>query len=136
MKIKQTRQVRLDELIKWIFENDIEDATFYAMNNEDNSVKVHVYIGGFIKTEYLGCPSKSDLFTITEEVEIDGNTVLPRIACVHTKTNNISCYNDISIEDVIKLARFYLINYKSIYLQNPDGSIGELIWSKERGLID
>ncbi|TDM48233.1 hypothetical protein ETI08_03585 [Macrococcoides goetzii] len=131
MKIKRERQVRLDELVKWIFENDIEDATFYAMNNEDNSVKVHVYIGGFIKTEYLGCPSKSDRFKITEEVEIDEDMILPRLVLIKEDKQVFGMKNT-----SIKRIKNNVINVKCIYLQNPDGSIGELIWTKQKGMVD
>ncbi|TDM47768.1 hypothetical protein ETI08_01140 [Macrococcoides goetzii] len=130
MKIKRERQVRLDELLKYVWDNDINDTQFESDNN--SWVRVDEY-GDVVDVYSI---EKSDLFTITEEVEITEETKMKRLVCVHSHTNNISCYNDVSIEKALHLASFNKLTFKQIYLQYPDGSIGELIWTKECGLVD
>ncbi|WP_414052908.1 hypothetical protein [Macrococcus animalis] len=90
--IKRERQVRLDELLKYVWDNDITEYQFESDN--DSWVRVDEY-GDVVSVYSI---EKSDLFTITEEVEIDEDTPLNLVVV--------------------------------------DGSIGELIWSKERGLVD
>ena len=134
MKIKQTRQVRLDELLKYVWDNDIKNESFFTKESE-----------GYISVDsdgdfcMYGRPhvNKDERFTITEEVEIDGNTVLDVILVFDEYSGNknyVGRVFRISINRIIKINNDG--NIKFIYLQNEDGSIGELIWSKERGLID
>lgn len=126
--IKCERQVRLDELLEHIFDNQIKGEVF---ENGGSDVQVDIH-GSVMFDEWI---SKSDLFTITEEVEITEEIEMKRLVCVHTKTNNISCYNDVSIEEALNLASFNKLTFKKIYLQNDDGSIGELIW-KDGEMVD
>lgn len=124
MKIKRERQVRLDEIIKHIFDKEIKDEVF---RNKDLLVTVYadgsVFINNYIE--------KSDLFTITEEIEIYYDTRLDLIAV--RKVGTVSRFENRSIQGV-------LVHFEGevdyIYFQNPDGSIGDLIWSKECGLVD
>ena len=132
--IKQTRQVRLDELLKYVWDNDIKNESFFTKESE-----------GYISVDsdgdfcMYGRPhvNKDERFTITEEVEIDGNTVLDVILVFDEYSGNknyVGRVFRISINRIIKINNDG--NIKFIYLQNEDGSIGDLIWSKERGLID
>ncbi|MEK4815738.1 hypothetical protein MKY53_02705 [Macrococcus sp. FSL R5-0951] len=125
MKIKQKRQVRLDELLKYVWGNGINDIEFHSDN--DSWIRIDDY-GDLVKVYEV---EESDLFTITEEVEIDYDTILDLIAV--RKVGTVSRFENRSIQGV-------LVHFEGevdyIYFQNPDGSIADLIWSKERGLID
>ncbi|TDL40567.1 hypothetical protein EVU91_01365 [Macrococcoides bohemicum] len=124
--IKRERQIRLDELLKHVWDNGIKNEVF-AIKDSPGRIRID-RDGDFFMDDRCDFIRKRNLFTITEEVEITEDTVLPRLACVHSKTNNISCYNDVSIKQALHLASFDKLTFKQIYLQNDDGSIGELIW--------
>lgn len=125
--IKRERQVRLDELIKHVWDKRIVEMNFKSKKG----VSVYVHSDGDIDVNEVRYISKDDLFTITEEVEIDYDTILDLIAV--RKVGTVSRFENRSIQGV-------LVHFEGevdyIYFQNPDGSIGDLIWSKERGLIE
>ena len=125
MKIKQTRQVRLDELVDYITKNELVSSVFKSNRGNEIVIDINGDLNFFGRFNY------NDLFTITEEVEIDYDTRLDLIAV--RKVGTVSRFENRSIQGV-------LVHFEGevdyIYFQNPDGSIGELIWSKERGLID
>lgn len=125
--IKRERQVRLDELIKHVWDKRIVEMNFKSKKG----VSVYVHSDGDIDVNEVRYISKDDLFTITEEVEIDYDTILDLIAV--RKVGTVSRFENRSIQGV-------LVHFEGevdyIYFQNPDGSIADLIWSKERGLID
>ncbi|PKD98551.1 hypothetical protein [Macrococcoides caseolyticum] len=127
MKIKQERQVRFDELIKYVWDKRIVEMNFKSKKG----VSVYVHSDGDIDVNEVRYISKDDLFTITEEVEIDYDTRLDLIAV--RKVGTVSRFENRSIQGV-------LVHFEGevdyIYFQNPDGSIADLIWSKERGLIE
>ena len=123
--IKRERQVRLDELLKYVWDNDIKNESFFTKESE-----------GYISVDsdgdfcMYGRPhvNKDERFTITEEVEIDGNTVLDVILVFDEYSGNknyVGRVFRISINRIIKINNDG--NIKFIYLQNEDGSIGELI---------
>ncbi|RAI79686.1 hypothetical protein BFS35_011105 [Macrococcoides goetzii] len=132
MKIKQRKYMSEKEALHWLVDNvEVVDGIDVGCNE---------YVEGFFECQFkyderLGW-TKDGRFYIEEQVEITEETEMKRLVCVHSHTNNISCYNDVSIEKALHLASFDKCTFKKIYLQNPDGSICELIWSKERGLID
>lgn len=125
MKIKQTRQVRLDELISCIIKNEVISSDFRSNRGSDVVVDINCDL------DFYGTCNRNDLFTITEEVEIDYDTRLDLIAV--RKVGTVSRFENRSIQGV-------LVHFEGevdyIYFQNEDGSIGDLIWTKERGLID
>ncbi|UBH10096.1 hypothetical protein [Macrococcus armenti] len=129
--IKRERQVRLDELLKHIFDNQIKGEVF---ENGGSDVQVDIH-GSVMFDEWI---SKNDLFTITEEVEITEETKLRNTISIDD-TGRIYRHNNLSIEEMKyfhRADRVVIYSCKYIYLQNDDGSIGDLIWSKERGLVD
>lgn len=129
--IKRERQVRLDELLKYVWDNDINDTQFESDN--DSWVRVDEY-GDVVDVYSI---EKSDLFTITEEVEITGDTVLDVILVYDEYSgnkNHVGRVFRVSINQIVEINNDG--NIKFIYLQKEDGSIGDLIWSKECGLID
>lgn len=121
--IKRERQVRLDELISYIIKNEVISSDFRSNRGSDVVVDIN---GGL---DFYGTFNRNDLFTITEEVDITEDTPLQRAMVIK---NNLDFY---PIKNR-KINGLKTTNIKFIYLQNDDGSIGELIWSKERGLID
>ncbi|ARQ07307.1 hypothetical protein MACA111363_11225 [Macrococcoides canis] len=123
MKIKQTRQVRLDELVGYIIKNEVISSDFESNRGSDLVVDINGDLNFYGKFNY------NDLFTITEEVEIDEDTPLQRAMVIKDNLQFYSVKNR-------KISNLKTKNIKFIYLQNPDGSIGDLIWSKERGLVD
>lgn len=124
--IKRERQVRLDELLKYVWDKGIKDETFHSSHD------------GFIHINCLGhavmyddCFAIDELFTITEDVEITEDTKLDLVVVDGAK----DVYHEFK-SSVNRIIRQYEESLLFIYLQNPDGSIGELIWSKESGLVD
>ena len=138
MKIKHERQVRLDELIKRIMNQEFEkdqQIQFTAKNDKPNDSMILFYErgGGIFGNFFTNSYNLNDLYTITEEVEIDYDTRLDLIAV--RKAGTVSRFENRSIQGV--LAHFNIrleVEVDYIYIQNEDGSIGEMVWSKERGL--
>ena len=133
MKIKQTRQVRLDELVDYIWKNNIKSKG-YSVKMLDKEVRV--FEDGRIET-YAGI-SEKDLFTITEEVEITEEMELKQLVVIYENGGSGKIRN-MNIKELVERHESVYghgVPIKFIYLQNEDGSIGELIWDKERGLID
>lgn len=128
MKIKQTRQVRLDELLKYVWDNGINDKEFHSDN--DSYIRIDDY-GDLTKVYEV---ESTDLFTITEEVEITEETKIPLI--VATNRDMVNRYANWSIQDLIVRDKKFGAEYENFYILTPDGSIGDLIWTKERGLVD
>lgn len=129
--IKRERQVRFDELIKYVWDKRIVEMNFKSKKG----VSVYVHSDGDIDVNEVRYISKDDIFTITEEVEIEYDTRLNLIAV--RKAGIVSRFENRSIQGV--LAHFNIrleVEVDYIYIQNEDGSIGEMVWSKERGLVD
>lgn len=130
MKVKQTRQVRLDELISYIIKNEVISSDFESNRGSDLVVDINGDLNFYGKFNY------NDLFTITEEVEITEETELRNTITIDD-IGRIYRHNNLSIEEMKyfhRADRVVIYSCKYIYLQNNDGSIGDLIWSKERGL--
>lgn len=131
--IKRERQVRLDELLKYVWDNDVKEEEY--VDQDGNLLFIEGEEGHIRKADYT---CKSDLFTITEEVEIDEETPINLVYRIKTEKGwQTFDKNETPINRIINTYKRHPHAYLGfIYLQNPDGSIGELIWSKERGLID
>ena len=132
LKIKRERHVRLDELIKHVWDNDITDYQFESDN--DSWVRIDEF--GDVVDIYS--VEETDLFTITEEDEITEDKKLN--LTYRVKNQHVWVTFDkyeTTINEIIKKHENLLsIHLFFIHILNEDGSIGELIWSKERGLID
>lgn len=135
--IKRERQVRLDELIGYITKNEVVSSHFRSNRGSDVVVDIN---GGF---DFFGTFNGNDIFTITEEVEITESTILEEMVIVRTIE-----YRDGNVQKIITLATHKSIsdvkgeedwNKKSILHEVwtvKGNGMGELIWTKERGLID
>lgn len=131
--IKRERQVRLDELLKHVWDGEIIGEKFY--DQENNVLFIDKEDGEISQADHT---CKNDLFTITEEVEVDEDTKLRNTISIDD-IGRIYRHNNLSIEEMKyfhRADRVVIYSCKYIYLQNEDGSIGDLIWSKERGLVD
>ena len=122
MKIKQTRQVRLDELMKYVWDNGITRTRF---EGKDCSIYVDDKGNFKVADEYSLC--KSDLYTIAEEVEVTEDTILDRFVHVLDSGRTKDVKNN-SISKIIKLVKNFDSTVEFVYLQNEDGSTGDLIW--------
>ncbi|ARQ07065.1 hypothetical protein MACA111363_02780 [Macrococcoides canis] len=121
--IKRERQVRLDELITYIIKNEVISRDFESNRGSDLVVDINGDLNFYGKFNY------NDIFTITEEMKITEETPLQRAMVIKDNLQFYSVKNR-------KISNLKTKNIKFIYLQNPDGSIGELIWSKDGGLVD
>ena len=79
MKIKRERQVRLDELIKHVWDKRIVEMNFKSKNG----VSIYVHSDGNIDVDEVRYISKYDLFTITEEVEITEEMELKQLVVIY-----------------------------------------------------
>lgn len=138
MKIKQKNLVRLDELIKHCIENDNfgNEGTFWSITGK---VKVMVYQDDVvIEDDFMACNIIETLFVITEEVEITEEMELKQLVVIY-KNGGSDQFRNMNIKELVERHESVYghgVPIKFIYLQNEDDSIGDLIWSKERGLID
>lgn len=134
MKIKQTRQVRLDELLKYVWDSGIKSESFFAKESEG-----HINVDSDGDFCMYGRPhvNKDERFTITEEVEITEDTVIDLAYRIETekgwKTFDKHGVTINKIIDTYKKHHHVYLGF--IYLLNSDGSIGELIW-KDGGLVE
>lgn len=128
MKIKRTRQVTLDELLPLVWSNKFD----YLVFESDNNGIIRFDMNG--KIRQANGIKYDDLFTITEEVEITEDTLLDVILVYDEfsgNKNHVGRVFRVSVNQITKINTDG--NIKFIYLQNEDGSIGEIVWSKERG---
>ena len=124
MKIKRERKVRLDELLKYVWENNITSKIYESFNNS-----IYVDTAGDILIDDIRYVSKKDLFEIEEEVEITGDTKLNLVVIEYG--GYIARHHNVCINSLLTK----IMDVKFIYLKNDDGSIGELIW-KDGEMVD
>lgn len=125
MKIKQRKYMTEKEALNWLIDNS---ETLLGIELESNAYGDKYFQCDFRYDERL-CWTKDGRYYIDEEVEITEETPLLRAMVIKDNLQFYSVKNR-------KISNLKTKNIKFIYLQNADGSIGELIWSKERGLVD
>ena len=117
-KIKTTKQMRLDELIKYVWDNSVNEKRVFLGNHGQRVVFDNV--GGFYPSGYAYSPDST--FTVEIEEPITEDTVFDNLIEV-TKNDNVLHYNRTNISDVANRAskRFYsLISGKL-----------ELVWERD-----
>ncbi|ADV76481.1 MULTISPECIES: hypothetical protein [Staphylococcus] len=128
MKIKFKKEMTLDELIKWAWENPelVRGEKFYAQGKSNETyVYFHLYDGRkCILREYI---SADDTFEVEYEEEITEETVIPKLVKMY-KDGKMSVYNDYSIK------RSLLYSPKAYYILNDDLTM-TLIW-KDGELVE
>lgn len=117
MKIKRERKVRLDELLKYVWSNNVKNKTF---ESTDGDSEVYFNDFGFVKIDIP--VADEDLFEIEEEVEITEDMKLDLVVIEYE--GYIARHNNVCINSLLTK----IMDVKFIYLKNDDGSIGQLIW--------
>ena len=132
--IKRERQVRLDELLKYVWDNEITSTKF----NGSGKYNIYVDSAGEIDVDAISYIAETDLFTITEEVDITEDTVIDLAYRIETEKGwKTFDKHGVTINKIIDTYKKHINVYLGfIYLLNDDCGIGDLIWTKERGLID
>ncbi len=140
MKIKVKKEMRLDELIKWAWENPelVAGKRFHAeYKYDENYVFFPLYDGRkCLISDFI---SADDTFEVEVEEEITEETIIPSVVVVRTQyfpngseSINVTKTNNKSIKELVESnpdnSRF---KYHEFYLMNGKG-LGELIWKDGR----
>lgn len=125
MKIKTKKQLNLSQLIDHVWENDVRSRTFIA-NDKHIPGKVNFDENGMVDIQTTVW--NDETFTVEEEIEITEDTRLHGILVVRSN-NEYHNYTNGTIKTFKNAAKF-------IYLLNDDGSIGQLIWTHDKGLVE
>ena len=118
--IKVKNQLRLDELIKYAFDNDVKDTRFESSNG---SVIYFDEQGGFTLGEIFSVKKKST-FTVEVEEEIDYDTIFEEVYRV-TKEGVVTSDKNKSIDSCLDWK-----NYQVQIFAMLDGRL-QLIWEAE-----
>ncbi len=125
MKIKTKKQLNLPQLIEWAMDNNVDNSIFIGKKN--------LYNVGFNKNGLMYFNTTKpiptgEIFTVEVEKEITEDTVLPKVLF-----KNI-------FDDWRVLTEFCISEGKSVaeqvYLLNDDDTIGQLLWTKEKGFVE
>ena len=121
--IKTTKQMRLDELLKYVWGNSVNEKRVFLGNHEQRVVFDNV--GGFYPSGYVYSPDTT--FTVEIEEPITEDTVFDNLIEV-TKNDNVLHYNRTNISDVAtnrSSKRFYAL---------ISGKL-ELVWERDEECI-
>ncbi|GGB85580.1 hypothetical protein [Staphylococcus nepalensis] len=130
MKIKTKKQLNLPQLIEWGFDNP-ELVKGRAYNIDDENVRFAPYVSFLADGTGVRVPctiTQDNTFTVEEEIEIDEDTVIPRLITRNTHGG----YNEWTNESV---NGFNLTHVEAIYIPNDDLTL-TLIWTKDKGLVE
>ena len=117
--IKIKKQMRLDELIKYVWDNSVNEKRVFLGNHGQRVVFDNV--GGFYPSGYAYSPDST--FTVEIEEPITEDTVFDNLIEV-TKNDNVLHYNRTNISDVAtnrSSKRFYAL---------ISGKL-ELVWERD-----
>lgn len=117
--IKKTKQMRLDELIKYVWENNIENKRY---RNDNGQIVKFLKDGRFETGWDIG---SEDLFPVEIEEEITEDTRFEKCVVIFKDKSTIST----PLEHNIKFIKKYYKNIKYIYAL-IDGKL-ELIWEAD-----
>ncbi|RXK19073.1 hypothetical protein [Macrococcus sp. DPC7161] len=126
MKIKQRKYVSEKEALYWLIDNS---ETLLGIEFEINAYGDEFFVCDFRYDERLG-KTEDGSYYINEEVEITEDTKFNGLIVTRKGLGKYYDYHvamDASINSVKRFCEDILF----INIQNDDGSIGELIWSKE-----
>lgn len=116
MKITVEEQLNFQELINFIYDNNIKHATF--LPNADIDVNT-VWVGNHdIEFDDDSCITKEDTWTIEHKVEITKDTKLPSALVYDGKYFN--SYYGLSINDIEKKFMDYVYRVEKIHLIDGD----------------
>ncbi|HHC7416715.1 TPA: hypothetical protein ACN3JH_002764 [Staphylococcus aureus] len=128
MKIKVKKEMRLDELIKWAWENPelVAGKRFHAEYKYDEYYVFFPLHDGrkCLISDFI---SADDTFAVEYEEEVTEETVIPKLVKMY-KDGKMSVYNDYSIK------RSLLYSPKAYYILNDDLTM-TLIWKDGELLV-
>lgn len=117
--IKVKKQLRLDELIKYAFDNDIKNVEY--VSNDGGIVRFNKR-GHFELDEIFVIKSES-IFTVEIEKEIDNDTIFEKVYRV-TQEGEVTTDKNMSINDCLDWKDYQVQIFAML-----DGKL-ELIWSE------
>ena len=116
MKITVKKQLNFQELINFIYDNNIKNGKFLPDNNDFiNTVWVDTYALEFDDDSYI---TKDDTWTVKHKVEITKDTKLPSVLVYDGKY--FREYYESSINDIEKIFMEYIYEIETIHLINDD----------------
>ncbi len=117
MKIKVKEKLNFQELINYIYENNIKNGEYSSDDDGNliNTVFVDKYVLEFNDDSYI---TKDDTWTIEHEVEISKETKLPLILVGDGKV--FVNYTNLSIKEVEERYLSYVYGVETIHLINND----------------
>ena len=119
MKIKIKEQLNFQELINYIYENNIKNGE-YSSDDDGNLINT-VWVDNYVlEFNDDSCITPYDTWTVEREVEITKDTKLTRIL-----VNDGKCflsYYDITIKSLEKRFESYVYDIKTIHLINDDST--------------
>ena len=120
MKIKVKEKVNFSELIKYIYDNDIESGVFYCnglVGKVSNIVRVDNYCIKFPKDT---CISINHTWTVEREKEITKDIKLPLTLVGDAIDKHYRVYCDLSIKEIEKRFKDYGHKVSLVWLINDD----------------
>lgn len=138
-KIKTTKYLRLDELIKYCIENNIENETFSIEKNivssdEDvllsSSPSLRTFRAGSSfgnSFKMTGCVNSNDLFPVEVEEEITKDTRFHALVATY-ENGRVELYSDHSIYEITEYNKSFGLEVKSIYA-SFNGNL-KLVWER------
>ena len=126
--IKTTKQLRLDELIKYVWENDVTGKDFKSETSP------HVIVSATQHNNVINngfAVEKNDLFKVEIEEEIKRDTKIDRLVEVYSKGSQLNVINHTrnSINEILSEEEKYEVKTLTIYAL-IDGKL-ELIWERD-----
>lgn len=125
-KIKVEKEMNLPELLSWAIENK-EQAKYRDFRSESMRVRFNGSGLPQIIFDKQFLPIYETFVVRTKEPIIE-STVIRRVL-IRNIVGNCVIKNDVSINDLNHLIM-------QIYLMNDDDTIGQLIWTKGKGLVE
>lgn len=129
MKITVKKQLNFQELINYIYENNVKNATY--LPNKDTAVNTVWVVSRAIEFDDDSYITKDDTWTVEHEVEITKDTKLPLALVYDGKYFND--YYGLSINDIEKKFIDYVYRVEKIHL--IDGDTHTLIY-KDGELVE
>lgn len=133
--IKTKKEMNLSQLIEWATSNNITNTFAELKNQYPIRQGIRIHNDGrlcLIEMDYL---SKNDTFTVEIEEPITKDAKLFLISrCIGEFGNVIYLYDRTTINSRLKnLPKDCKITH--LYIENEDNEL-QLIWTKEKGLVD
>ena len=120
--IKVKKKLKLDELIKYIFDNGIKDKTYGVIDAFNNTSEVRISGSGNIKTS--GYINEHTTFTVEVEEPITEDTVFEEVYRV-TREKEITQDKNMSINDCLDWKDYQVQIFAML-----DGKL-QLIWEEK-----